>query len=87
MSDLKLKMETEAEVVDKLMKKCQLLRVKDQLTLEDQVELVDILKDFEFLVHQVDNARDFVKQNGYVTHFSVFLANFEQFVKIFSYLE
>lgn len=35
-------------------------------------EVVSILKDFEYLLHQVDNAREFVKQNGYVLWWFIF---------------
>lgn len=67
MSELKLSVKTDAEVMDELMQKFKKVQKATKLTdLQRENEVVLILKDLEYLLHQVDNAREFIKHNGYV---------------------
>ena len=66
MADLNLNVKTDAEVLDQHMKRFFQLR-DQQLTRENVDEIMVILKDFENLLHQVDNGEEFAKQNGFVT--------------------
>lgn len=67
MSELKLNMKTDVEVMDELTAKYNKVQKDSKLSdLQKENVVVSILKDFEYLLHQVDNAREFVKHNGYV---------------------
>lgn len=66
MSDLKLNLKTDVEVMNDLMTKFKKVQKSKLSEKQKENEVVSILKDFEYLLHQVDNAREFVKQNGYV---------------------
>lgn len=67
MSELKLNMKTDVEVMDELTAKYNKVQKDTKLSdLQKENVVISILKDFEYLLHQVDNAREFVKHNGYV---------------------
>lgn len=43
---------------------------------EEEQEVINVLKDFEYLVSQIDNARHFVHHNGWVRRKEIFFYNF-----------
>lgn len=67
---LNLTVKTDLELLNELV-----LKIKTLLTNNghEEKEVVTILKDLEYLVHQIDNAREFVRLGGLVLF--VFLLN------------
>ncbi|EFA10120.2 Nucleotide exchange factor SIL1-like Protein [Tribolium castaneum] len=57
LGDLKLTPKMDAEIIADLLQRHQ--------EVVDKTELLKILEDLDFLAHQYDNAREFVKQNGF----------------------
>ncbi|XP_065215312.1 nucleotide exchange factor SIL1 [Planococcus citri] len=66
MADLNLLVKTDAEILNQHMRRFLELR-DQQLTRENVDEIIVILKDFENLLHQVDNGEEFAKQKGMST--------------------
>lgn len=65
MADLNLNVKTDAEILTQHMRRFSDLS-NQHLTRENVDEIIIILKDFENLLHQVDNGEEFAKQNGFV---------------------
>ncbi|XP_022917959.2 nucleotide exchange factor SIL1 isoform X1 [Onthophagus taurus] len=63
-NELNLNPKTDAEILRELIEKhVDISKQKDR----DEEEILTILEDLEFLVHQYDNANDFVKMDGFKT--------------------
>lgn len=60
LDDLNLSPKMDAEIMSDLIARYKNLNEEDDLE-----ELVVVLEDLDFLVHQYDNAREFINQNGF----------------------
>lgn len=67
---LNLTVKTDLELLNELVMKIKTLLTNNG---HEEKEIVTILKDLEYLVHQIDNAREFVRLGGLVLF--VFLLN------------
>lgn len=64
MEDLKMNVKTDSEVLHELMSKFQDIQSQKPVYLYEQIDMINMLKDLEYLLHQVDNAEEFAKENG-----------------------
>ncbi len=64
MSQLNLNVKTDAEILYELIENFNKLQAGGEMNSEKEAKLLIILNDLEYLLHQVDNAAEFAKENG-----------------------
>ncbi|KAK9501772.1 hypothetical protein O3M35_012443 [Rhynocoris fuscipes] len=69
LGDLKLKMKTDSELMGQLLEEYKELKTQRAAGISEEKKLLEqeeqLLNELEYLIHQVDNAVDFVKANGF----------------------